>query len=94
MTPIASAAPGEVSYSFIFLLGAGAAVVVGAARFIFLLVAAVAGVFGAARLSPAPPPAPAPALATAAPAGGMTLRGSPTRLASTLYARAAASSEA
>ena len=58
--PLAPVAPAEVSYSLIFLLGAGAAGVVGSARFVFLFVAGVAGVFGAARLCPALPPAPAP----------------------------------
>jgi hypothetical protein len=93
---VASAAPPEISYSFIFLLGAGNAGVVGAARCVLLLIAGVTGVFGARRLVPALPPAPTPvflALAPApeAPVGWMTLRGRPTRSASTLYARAASS---
>ena len=82
----------EVAYSFIFLLGEGAAELLGAVRL---------------RPAPAPPPArvgavpaptrlgavPAPGPAPAAPAGGMTLRGRLTRSASTLYARAAAFSD-
>jgi hypothetical protein len=87
VTPIASAAPGEVSYIFVFLVDAGAACDVGAARFVIMFVAGAAGVTSATRLGPAPPP-----VSVAAPAGGMTLRGRPTRPVSTLYARAASSS--
>jgi len=46
--------------------------------FIFLLVEGAAELLGAVRLAPTPPPAPAPA-ASAAPVGGMTLRGRLTR---------------